>query len=342
VNAVEAIRTSVAFTSLDHVTAVRVTGSGSFEAVDRMCPRELFVRDGQMLHTLLLTDEGRIRADLYICADDADFILLAEGVTAAELAALLRGPTVDVFDLRESHTLLSLDGPYAWEMFAELAGPEVIGQPYMTLFHADDLIAFRAGKTGEFGYLLLVAKDREAALRATLLDRGAPFDIVQGDLAALEQCALENWYFNVRREGLADVTPVELQLQWRVSARKPFAGASILAARRANPTQRLQLCTATSEVAIGDAVMYRDKTIGRLINAGFSVVRGDWVASALLDRSYAHSGLSVYEVAHGAARIPLTTRVAPVLDNRSLYVNPQLHSYQTRHEVQYPPVVPER
>lgn len=336
-----AIRTSAAFSILEHVTALRVSGSGAFAAIDRVCPRKLFLRDGQMMHTLLLREDARPLADLYVCADDQDFILFAEGITASALTELLAAqslPSVDVTDLARTHQLVSLDGPYAWEVFAELAGPEVIGQPYMTFFHGDNLTAFRAGKTGEFGYTLMVPIERLAPLRTTLLDRGAPFDIVEADLAALDQCALENWYFNIRREGLVDATPIELQLQWRVSADKQFVGSSALAERRSRATQRLLLCAAPTEVAIGDRVTYGDTAIGTVINAGFSSVRGDWVASALVDVAYSHPRIRAYAITHGDTRVPIETLAAPALNNRSLYVNPQQHSYHTRTEVQYPPI----
>ncbi len=341
-NAALAMRTSAAFTLLDHVSAVRVSGAGAFKAVDQLCPRELFLRDGQMLHTLLLRPDGRPAADLYVCADDEDILLLAEGISADVLGELVRGVAtapVEVSDLLATNRIVSLDGPYAWEVFAELAGPEVIGQPYMTFFRSEELTAFRAGKTGEFGYYLLVPNERVEALRATLLERGGPFDIVEGDLAALDQCALENWYFNIRREGLADATPIELQLQWRISKKKTFTGSTALAERRGRVAQRLLLCAAAGEVAIGDRVMYRDTAIGTVVNAGYSPVRGDWVATALVDRAYSHPGIRAYTIVHGAA-VAIETLAAPALNNRSLFINPQLHSYHTRHEVQYPPVAP--
>jgi aminomethyltransferase len=345
VNAVEAMRTSTAFTLLDHVSVVRVSGAGAFKAVDRLCPRELFLRDGQMLHTLLLREDARPAADLYVCADDEDFLLLAEGISADVLGELVRGAAtapVETTDLMASNGIVSLDGPYAWEVFAELAGREVIGQPYMTFFRNEELTAFRAGKTGEFGYYLMVPRERVAALRSTLLDRGGAYDIVEGDLAALDQCALENWYFNVRREGLADATPLELQLQWRISKKKTFTGSDALAARRDRVSQRLLLCAAVGEVAIGDRVMHRDTAIGTVVNAGHSPVRGDWVATALVDREYSHPGIRAYAINHGGTAIAIETLAAPALNNRSLFINPQLHSYHTRHEVQYPPVAPTR
>lgn len=341
--AVEAMRTAAAFTMIEHVTALRVSGAGAFKAIDRLCPRELFLRDGQLLHTLLLREDGRPVADLYVGADDEDLLLLAEGIAADVLAELVRGAAtapVEVTDLMRTNGIVSLDGPYAWEVFAELAGPEVIGQPYMTFFRSDELTAFRMGKTGEFGYYLMVPQERLAALRATLVDRGAAFDIVEGDLAALDQCALENWYFNVRREGQVDATPVELQLQWRLSSKKTYTGSAVVAERRGRPAHRLLMCVAPAEIAIGDLVVHRDTAIGTVVNAGYSSARGDWVATALVERAYSHPGIRAYSILHGAAPVAIETLAAPALNNRSLFVNPQLHSYHTRHEVQYPPVAP--
>ena len=50
-NAAEAIRQSAVVSDATHVAAVRVEGAGAFEALDAVIPRELFVRDGQILHT---------------------------------------------------------------------------------------------------------------------------------------------------------------------------------------------------------------------------------------------------------------------------------------------------
>jgi aminomethyltransferase len=339
VNAVEAIRTSAAVSRADHVSAVRIAGGGAFAVMNQLSPRELFLRDGQILHTLLLRDDARPVADLYVCADDEAYILLAEGMDSGQLVEHVRAHAgshqVEIVDLSRDHALLSLDGPYAWEVFAELAGPEVIGLPYMSFFHGDAWTAFRVGKTGEYGYYLMTPRDRAAALHDMLLDRGAPFDVVEADLAALDQCALENWFFNIRREGKADASPVELQLQWRVSYRRTYPGSAALAQRRAHATHRLVLCASSGELAIGDPVRYRDRVLGKIVNAGFSSIRGDWLASALIERGLAHADVTAYT----AGSVSIRTLAAPALNNRSLYVNPQKHSYRSRHDDQFPPLV---
>ena len=335
----EALRMSAAVGRADHVAAVRIAGGGAFAVMNRLSPRELFVRDGQILHTLLLREDARPLADLYVCADDEDFILLAEGLSGADLAEYVRSHAganqIDVVDLTRDHALISLDGPYAWEVFAELAGPEVIGLPYMSFFVADGITSFRVGKTGEYGYCMMVPRERAAALHATLLDRGAAFDVAETDLAALDQCALENWFFNIRREGAADASPVELQLQWRVSYKRTFVGSEALVRRRATASQRLLMCASTRELVAGTPVRYEERTIGTIVNAGFSHSRGDWVATALVDRAYSHAGIAAYV----AGDAPIHTLAAPAINNRSLYVNAQKHSYHTRHEVEFPPLV---
>ena len=66
-DAVHAVRRSVALSRMDHVAAVRVSGRDAFAALDRLLPAELFVRDGRMLHTLVLNENARPEADAYLC-----------------------------------------------------------------------------------------------------------------------------------------------------------------------------------------------------------------------------------------------------------------------------------
>ena len=61
---------------------------------------------------------------------------------------------------------------------------------------------------------------------------GAAFDSALVSREALDVCALENWHFSMRtlREtALASpLTPIELQLQWRVVYARDFVGATAL------------------------------------------------------------------------------------------------------------------
>ena len=47
-----------------------------------------------------------------------------------------------------------------------------------------------------------------------------------------------------------------------------------------------------------------------------------------------------FTLGQGPSGVPLRTISAPVINNRSLYVDPRRHCYRYRHEEKYPPLVP--
>ena len=349
---VEAIRTTVALSRLDHVTALRVGGPDTFALLDAVIPAALFLRESQMRHTLLLGPEGQPVADVYVCYDDPDFILLGEGLSPAALRAYLeaqraeraRSSSVTLDDLNASHALFGLNGPYAWELAAAVLGPEINGVPYLSFLRIGDVLCFRGGKTGEYGYDLLVPNDEAPALWARLLDAGESLGVREAGLAALDQCALENWHFSMRLLEGADadqpLTPLELQLQWRVSYEKDFVGAEALRARRGSGARGRATCfTAASPVVSGQRVIYDARDIGAVLATTESCTRGDAVGVALLDTVLAHPGIDRFVVDMPTGPVPIVTRTPPLINNRSLYVDPNRHSGRTREQDSFPPLV---
>jgi Glycine cleavage system T protein (aminomethyltransferase) len=332
-----AIRLSVAVSEAAQVSVLRVSGSAAFDALDRIVPRELFIRDGQILHSMLLKDDATVMADLFVCRQDESYLLLSEGISADDIGRCLRGQVpagsdLELRSLDESHGLIALDGPYAWELLAETLSSDVVGLPYLGLFDLAPWLCIRAGKTGEYGYLLLGGRGEVPALMARLNEEGKRFDLAHTDLEALDQCALENGFFNIRREGALALTPIELQLQWRASYQKDYVGAPALRQRRSEGARsRVVTVTGAGPLAEGDGVFLVETPIGRIINAGQSDTRGDWVALAMVEERWAHPGLNL-SATHGDARVDVRSVSPPVINNRSLYVHPQRHSYRTREE----------
>jgi len=337
-----ALRHSVALSELPHVSRVRVGGPGAFDLVNRVTPLELYARDGQMLHTLLLESSAQVLADVYVCRDDEQYLLLAEGPDGPTLVDWLRahvraGEQVELQDLGPSHEMFSLGGPYAWELVATWLGMGIMGLPYMGFARGDGWTCFRAGKTGEYGYDLLVPRERAPALRARVRELGKDFGLADLDFASLEQAMLEAFTFNIRREGRAGATPLELQLQWRVSYEKDsIAAAALKAHRTQGAKERLTFVRSPERVAAGDAVTLGEERIGTAVNAGWSELLGAWVGTAMLGVAFAHPGVDRYQVGGR----PLQTMTPPALLNRSLVVNPQRHAYRTRDKDVFPPLVP--
>lgn len=341
--ALRALRESVALSDKDHLGVIAVEGPGAFDALDRLVSGDLFVQTGRMRHTLLLREDGTPLADVYVCARDDDFLLLAEGPPGPELIEHLearRPPGVTAsFRLLDDRAVLGLDGPYSWELAATVLGPDVMALPYLTSCELDGVSCFRAGKTGEYGFDLILPRADVAAWRERLVEAGRPFDLARAELEDLDHCALENFFFNVRREGRTGATPLELQLQWRVSRRKEFVGSDALAARRADGVRERLVCLAgAGPISVGDTLEHEGRAVGRVVNAGWSAPRGEWIANALVSRELAHSGVDGFGLAGAARRAPLRTVSPPVLDNRSLYVHPQRHGYLTRGDVRWPAI----
>lgn len=341
-DAVLALRNSVAISRLDHVHFLRVRGAAAYDALDRVCTPDLYVRDGQLLHGLLLDEDAHVFADIYIGCDDEEFFLLAEGPSAPALTDYLRRHTSErdppeIEEMGANQKILGVDGPYAWELLGLILGQETIGLPYLTFFHTDTGICYRAGKTGEYGYGIIAAPDVIDGLWSRCLEVGSQFDVTEAGQDALDQCALENWFFNIRREGRETVTPIELQLQWRVSSRKDYVGSQALARRREEgPKQRLTAFVGGDPLKIGDTIRVKSTSVGRIVNAGFSTTYDKWIALGLLDIAWAYPGIDVFHVDRNERSIPLCSVSPPVINNRSLYLNPQIHSFSTRHEFEFP------
>ena len=140
--------------------------------------------------------------------------------------------------------------------------------------------------------------------------------------------------------GAARLDPIELGLQWRVSYRKDYVGASALAEARRRGAQRHLTCVKADALLVaGDAVFFESRHIGSIVNAGYSPLIGAYVAAAVLDVPFAEPGIACYAVEHGGVRVPIRTVSPPLLNNRSLYVSPMRHGYATRAGDAFPPVI---
>ena len=336
---VQAVRTSIGMTDADHLACVRVGGPAAHELLDRVSPRPLFVRASQMLHGLLLADDATPLADAYFCCDEEDYLVVTEGMTGAAAAAYLRnrasGLDVQLEDLSPSHAFVSLDGPYAWELVAALTSPDVIGMPYLSFFHDGPLICFRAGKTGEYGYDLLIPRERLDATRARIRELGAELALAPVTLAAIDVCMLEAGFFNARTQVRPGLTPLELQLQWRVDKRRTFPGSEALAARRAARTHRVALIASEQVLAVDAPIELAGRAVGRVLDAAPSPTRGDALALALLELPLGQAGLAGFS----SGGVACHTISAPAVNNRSLYVDPQRHAWATRDAQTFPPLV---
>jgi glycine cleavage system aminomethyltransferase T len=337
---VGALRSSAGLTRADHILVVRVDGADALDFLQTASTQSPYVREGRVRHTLLLRDDASVFADAFIVKAEEAFLVIAEGPTEAELIAWLEalrdrtpGKQVTIQGTSEVFAVLGIDGPYAWEVIAGLLGPVALGLPYLALLRKEDILCMRAGKTGEYGYLLLVPKPAAAETEAKLLEMGRPLDLMLVTREALDVCALENWHFsmrNFRASPLATpLTPIELQLQWRVVYTREFVGVEALRARRTEgPKARVTCFTAQGPVVVGQHLLLGERDVGEVLAVCESPTLGLTVGSALIEIKLAHPHLTLSP--------GVRTVTASLVDNLSLRVQPHKDAYATRNAVVTP------
>lgn len=330
----QALRLGVAWARMDHVQAVILRGENAFDQLDAILPRPVFVRKGQILPALLLDGEGRPVADLEICCLGEDYLILVEGLDAEALIARIAEEAGPIDAEVVSDAILGVHGPHAWEVVADLFGDGVIGMPYLSSFDLDSWKGrgLRSGKTGEYGYLLMVAPERAEAALAELLAAAEPYGAMEIGLAELDLAALENGFFSMRHHQQMP-TARELQLLWRTSWDREFRGLDAMADKRESQSRRVTwMRLAGDPVDAGTPVTLNGTEIGHIQISASSETLGGTIGLGLLDPEFAWPGLEL----DGAE-----TLAPPLLNNRSLHIDTQRHAWLARHTDRFPPLRPE-
>lgn len=299
------VRAAAGVTDFSFLQLFRFPEATGVDFLDRLVPGNVAkIRFGRVLHTFLPDDEGCILADLLIANNDEEILVVCEGIADDEAIReqFLRLGAIEagMEDLTETHAIISVDGFSAWEAMRKVAGPEVLGLPYLSIdTYAHDNADFRvvrAGKTSEFGYLVIVERSRATALFEQLVAAVGPAGGVCG-VAIHDDLRLEGRFLNVFREGAAVRDPLPLGLQWMIDVEKErFQGSEALFARREAGLHHKIIgiaIPATLPAPRPAAPLFdQGQQVGELITVCFSPTASSWLALALLPVETAFAGLS--------------------------------------------------
>jgi glycine cleavage system aminomethyltransferase T len=330
-----AIRNSVALEEDADLRCLLIRGKEAFKLLDQICPCNTYLQNGQMKHTLLLDEKAVPFADVYVCRNGEDAYLLGYWTASVDLIDWInqhQGPlrVYSIIDLNESNCVLTLNGPYAWELCAKAIGNEILGMPYLSNMSLKLGMVFRAGITGEYGYHLMVPIEQKNEWTEILINVGISFDLVLTDSVARAQCSLENFFFDLNREGQYQLTPPELQLQWRLSRQKTeYPGSKAMQNLREKGWDRRLTCFITKNPAkVNDEIFCENESVGHVLSIGYSPIRKEFIGKALIRKPFWHAGMNCFNVNNQE----LESISSPAIDNRSIHVNLNLDSYFTRNE----------
>lgn len=283
------------------------------------------VRFGRLLHTFLADDNGYLISDCYIANNDEEFIVLCESIvddaSLKELFEKNGARQAELKDITADRIIVSLDGYKAWAVVKELFGTDVLGLPYLSIeqyqFQDIPVQLFRAGKTSEFGYLLMVQREHGQTLF------NAVYSIVQklqGGLCGLSvhnNLRLEGRFFNIFAEGVRVKDPLPLGLQWMIDFDKEkFSGSEAIYARRAaGVTQKIIGVRADAdaeEFTVGSELYYQNKRVASIKAVCYSPILNCRLGLALFSQEYAYSGLS-FNLSSGRGREVATISMPPIM-----------------------------
>ena len=327
-----AVRDAVGLTDFSFTRKYRIPAEQGLDFLDGLLAGNVpKIRFGRVLHTFLADDDGLLVGDCYVANNDEEFILLCESIVPdSEIDRVMQAhgaAVAGVEDLTTSHVLLSLDGFKAWEIAKEIFGADVLGLPYLSIevypFQDQSVRLFRAGKTSEFGYLLLVPQAVAPALFDTLASavekRGGRLCGVD----AHEDLRLEGRFFNIHAEGLRVRDPLVLGLQWMIDFDKvSFRGCEAIKRRRAQGLQKKIVGVAAErgckQLVTGAQIFHEGRAVAEVVAEGHSVVLDQPLGLAVFPVALAYSGLS-FRLAAADGPAVRTISMPPIMP-RSLTV----------------------
>lgn len=341
----KAVRNSVAISDNCHYGKFRVSGSDAMDLMNRVVMADVGrLAIGRATWTFMLREDGSTMCDVYVvCAGD-EYLLFSEGTTPAEVLAALvaesASRSVKVEDLTTNVALIGLDGPFAWELLKELVGVRMLGLRYLEFLENQPLgdgnaYVIRAGKSGEFGYQVMVPNDQAGAVWAQLLEAGQDFDIQPAGYETMNLCRLENRFINMHCEGTATRNTLELNCRVMIDREKDdFIGyEAITEALEGDVENRIIGLSIEGGMndtpSLGAEVSAEGEVFGRIVNVAFSPALGKPIALALVASDVAYVGLDFQVLLANGSR-DATSVSAPFIFNNSLTVRPQEDSYRNR------------
>jgi aminomethyltransferase len=301
-----AVRDTVGLTDFSFTRKYRIPAEQGLDFLDGLLAGNVpKVRFGRVLHTFLADDDGLLVGDCYVANNDEEFILLCESIVPdAEIDRVMQAhgaAAAGMEDLTTSHGLLSLDGFKAWEIAKEIFGADVLGLPYLSIevypFQNQSVRLFRAGKTSEFGYLLLVPQAVAPAVFDTLAPAVEKCGGRRCGVDAHDDLRLEGRFFNIHAEGLRVRDPLVLGLQWMIDFDKDnFRGCEAIKRRRAQGIRKKIVGVAAErgcdQLVTGAQIFHDGRAVAEVVADAFSFVLEQPLGLAVFPAELAYSGLS--------------------------------------------------
>ena len=316
----QAVREKAGLIDLSFRAQVRMTGEDRVTFLQGMVSNDVkALRPGDGCAATLLTEQGRIVADLRVYALDTCFLLDVDARIKEKLIETLSrfiiADDVEMEDLSEVQTTLALPGPLSSQVLAAAGLPISLS----TIFqHGEATVAgisvrlIRANDTGEDGYEILAPSAHAASVWQTLLRAGAPLGLRSVGLAALNTLRIEAgipWYGIDMDEGRI---VLEVGLAQAISFKKGcYLGQEVVerASARGHVNRKLigLLVQGDTLPVSGDKLLHDAQEVGWVTSATVSPRLARPIALGYVRREYLAPGTQLRIDRHGTPVIAEVT-----------------------------------
>lgn len=296
------VRNSVGLTDFSYMQKFRIPEDQGLDFVDSLLAGNVAkVRFGRVLHTFLSDDQGYLLADCYVANNDEELIVVCESIADDQVIRdiFTKDTSASVEDITDSHVVIGIDGYKAWAVVKELFGADILGLPYLSIenytFEGEAVRLLRAGKTSEFGYLLIAP----VKIAEKLFDKLNDLVVKQGGgLCGTEihnDLRLEGRFFNIFAEGASVKDPLPLGLQWMIDFDKEdFPGYSRISQRRSDGLKKKIIGVqigSEHKLSPGGIIYNGNQKIAEVQASCHSFLLDAEIGLALFDNDVAYSGL---------------------------------------------------
>ena len=264
-----ALRNSVVLSDISYMKKLAFDEAEGAEFLDEhLAGNVLKLRYGKAMQTFLADANGDIAADITLANIDDKIFLFAETIDDSAFECLC--PTSQNLDT--THTLLSIDGPEAWKIAKKIFGADIYNLSFMTVekysYENSDAIVMRAGKTGEFGYQILVPNTVAEKLFDEIHNAIKEFNGRLAGVDTLLSARAKGNFFNIFGEGKKVKNPFELGLQWQIDFDKEIFDGSekILQNRQKQQANKLIAIQCQEPVEVGTKIFNNTEEVGEVVS----------------------------------------------------------------------------
>jgi aminomethyltransferase len=344
-------RSHAGFFDISHMGQCLILGDEAASELEQLTPSDIKgLKSGTQKYTVLTNSDGGIIDDIIITRIDSGLMIIVNAACKDKDFTHLKSHLSGRCDFKElsDHALFALQGPLAASVMQRFSAHAVdlsFMQACATEINGIPCNISRSGYTGEDGFEISVANQYAEQLACLLL---AEDEVEAVGLGARDTLRLEAGLCLYGHELNEAITPVEAGLQWVIKkpfgfaqgwpfglaqggpldlaqgtpidiAQFKFPGADIILNQLQHGTEKIRAgLVGESKIPVRDGtdiVNSEDKVIGHVTSGSFSPSLGKPVAMAMLDRTSASLGNTLYAIVRDR-KIPVTVNGLPFIPHR--------------------------